>query len=1214
MAGMMAWLILLPVSAAPGFDELLIENQPGVMIQKEREVRYRRAAAAEIPAVVPQPLEYDDILRTLVLSRAAIRLNDRSHLRLRELTQLEIRRQTNNPSLPALSLRAGAVHVTSRGGPQSFPLSTPHARAVPRGTEFVVTVDLGADRTEVTMFDGEAELSDGQSTRTVRSGQQGIVAPGRGIVIRSLLEAQNLVQWWIYYPAVLDLAELGLEPDAALEASVAAYRAGDLIGALVQYPGYPDPVSPASAPGRSYLAALFLAVGAMERAERELAEVAPTFLPARALRIMIRAVRNAPDIPGSGAPEAWAEAAAESASEQLARSYAHQRTNQLAAALVAARAATAQSPTFGFAWARVAELEFSFGRTRAARAAIERALTCAPRHAQAQALRGFLLAADNRLREALAAFDAAIALDPALGNAWLGRGLCKRRLGGFGAVERPVEGAAPEPPDNRKLPVRTPPRRTAAAAGGEGESVIRPPAWIEDIETAAALEPRRSLLRSYVGKAFLDLGLHELARKELAYARALDPNDPTPWLYAALLNQEEHRINVAVDELERSMALNDHRAVYRSRFLLDEDRAVRSSSLASVYAAAGLEEVAQREAARAVSYDYANYSAHLFLSESYNVYRDPSRFYLRYETPWFSELLLANLLAPVGGTPLSPHISQQEYSRMFAHDRVGLSSDTLYRSDRQLRQITSQYGTLGSTAWSLDLDYQHNDGIRTNVNLDSIEWYTTIKQQLTARDSVLLLAKYQDYSSGNNFQYYNPNQGSPYYRFDEVQAPILLGGYHREWAPGVHTLLLGGRLHLESEVNDRHVQIPVLIRTWQNTQFIVAPYQDWYYAKDFEAGTVELNQIVQTERHTFNLGARYQAGRFECESLQVPNPPNLPFGILHAASDEPFERLVAYGYYSLKPVDPLVLQAGLAYDSVTFPTTVRNPPANPGTTKRDQFGPKASVVWAPSVWATLRGAYSRSLGGVTLDQSYRLEPTQLAGIVQTYRELVPLLGPIPADAQEIAGTALDLRLGSRTYAGVQADWLSSEAERRLGMGAIDFVFFDFSPTQVATVREDVKYLERSVTANMHHLIGRWWSLGAHYTFTRSELDQGMPEMSVDSTPYVYYKRSADLHRAGGFGQWNHDSGLFAQAGLDWYWQQAQERHTTTRYGWVTEPVVANDFPQVNVLAGWRFPRQHGEFVVGILNLTDTDYRLKPLNFYLEMPHERVFYVQVRWRL
>ncbi len=101
-------------------------------------------------------------------------------------------------------------------------------------------------------------------------------------------------------------------------------------------------------------------------------------------------------------------------------------------------------------------------------------------------------------------------------------------------------------------------------------------------------------------------------------AEKLDPQDPTPWLYSALLNQENNRINDAIRDLEKSQALNDNRSVYRSQLLLDQDQAVRSANLAAMYQDAGMDDVALREASRAVNYDYANYSAHLFLANSYN--------------------------------------------------------------------------------------------------------------------------------------------------------------------------------------------------------------------------------------------------------------------------------------------------------------------------------------------------------------------------------------------------------------------------------------------------------------------------------------------------------------------------------------------------------------------------------------------------------------------
>src|SRR5204863_6875333 len=145
----------------------------------------------------------------------------------------------------------------------------------------------------------------------------------------------------------------------------------------------------------------------------------------------------------------------------------------------------------------------------------------------------------------------AIAIDSALGNAWLVRGLSRIRQGKSGAGR-------------------------------------------DDLLAAAALEPNRAVLRSYLGKAFAHSGDETRAAKELELAKRIDPNDPTAWLYSALLNQQRNRVNQAIEDLERSVELNNNRRVYRSRLLLDEDRAVRGANLATIYADAGMTDTAFR--------------------------------------------------------------------------------------------------------------------------------------------------------------------------------------------------------------------------------------------------------------------------------------------------------------------------------------------------------------------------------------------------------------------------------------------------------------------------------------------------------------------------------------------------------------------------------------------------------------------------------------------
>jgi tetratricopeptide (TPR) repeat protein len=159
------------------------------------------------------------------------------------------------------------------------------------------------------------------------------------------------------------------------------------------------------------------------------------------------------------------------------------RTNRKA--LDAARRAQALAPDFGYAAVRVAELEFSQGRIEPALRELARNPRNSARNAQAHALRGFLLSAQNRIDAARAEFQTAIDLDGALGNGWLGRGLCAIRQG-------------------------------------------RDDAGRLDLQIAATVEPNRAILYSYLGKAFSEIGDNKSANKDLARAKELDLNDPTP--------------------------------------------------------------------------------------------------------------------------------------------------------------------------------------------------------------------------------------------------------------------------------------------------------------------------------------------------------------------------------------------------------------------------------------------------------------------------------------------------------------------------------------------------------------------------------------------------------------------------------------------------------------------------------------------------------------
>lgn len=1140
-------VVVLAVGTFSAAAEVTVQR--GALRLKEGQVTFQRPPAAAQAAPVPQSLDFGDQLQTAELSWAVVEFTDLSRLKVRELSVLEFVKPSVLVSRPGLKIQRGAAYVSDLPRFREFQVQTPHSKVTPSGTEFLI--EVRENETQVVMFDGEAELESEAGSVVVRTGEQGVARPGQAPQT-ARLEAKNLVQWWLYYPGVVDPDELkfSAEEQALLADSLAAYRSGHLPEALKKFPGYPAPVALPSDTQKIYFAGLLLSVAAIDKAQAALDGVSAESGASRALRVLIAAVTGG----------ALGAARPTTASEWLAVAYAHQSRFELEDALRAARTAVEQSPNFAFGWARVAELEFGFGRTGPARRALGRSLALAPRNGQMHALNGFLLAAEGRLSAALEAFEEAIRLDPALGNAWLGRGLVRIRRGD-------------------------------AAAGRE------------DLQMATVLEPNRSLLHSYLGKALMQA-------KELEFAKRLDPNDPTPWLYSALLNREANRINLAVEELEHSVELNDNRAVYRSRLLLDADRAVRSSSLANLYQSAGMNEVSVREAARAVSFDYANHSAHQFMAESLNALRDPTRFNLRYETAWFNEFLLASLLAPVGATPLSQHVSQQEYARLFEQDGFGLSSDTEYRSDGQVRELASQYGTFGRTGYSLDLDYQHNDGVRPNNELDRIEWYSTLKHQLSPQDSVLLLAKYQNYHSGDNFQYYDPRNARRDFLFDESQKPILLGGYHREWTPGVHTMMLGGRLENDQTFKDRQAPLPVLFKdtTINPAGEIVAKGAvnfDVRHRSELEVYFGELQQVFEHGPHVVLAGGRYQRGEIVTHS-RVFNPSSGmalfddPPADLEFADD--LERATAYGYYTLEAAPRLRLTGGLAYEHLRFPENFRSPPIEDGEQTRDRLNPKGALVWDPIPELTLRGVYTRSLGGVSLDQSYRLEPTQLAGFSQAFRTIIPesLVGSVEAPDYETVGAGLDVKLKTRTYLGVQGEWLTADVKRNVGV----FDFVDFTPPiRSSSTRQHLDYEEWSARAVINQLVSDEWSVGLSYRFTRSELDSVFPDIPMSLPPEANRSDQADLHQAGLFVLFNHPSGFFARAESIWYVQ--------SNSGSVTN-LPGETFAQVNFFAGYRFPRQRGDITLGGLNLTGEDYRLNPLTPYTELPRERVFLARLRF--
>jgi Tfp pilus assembly protein PilF len=1163
---------------AAAADEIrIVEAQGLVELSTDGGVRW-------VKTQKDQMVKTGDWLRTGENSGLRLLLSDQSTAVFNELTEIEVLPPHQPQAQAGWRLIRGLFAFFHRDKPGRIRVVTRGAAAGVDGTTWAMQVDFvdNVERTTLFVIDGVVRFGNELNELVVTNSQGAVVVLGQAPVYTAGFIVNNVLQWAFYYPAVLNLDELPLAPaeEQALAESMKNYRAGELLAALASYPAGRQPATDAE---RVYYAALLLSVGQAAKAETILATVAADASPrltrlSAALRHLIAAVKldqsTNPPIDQSTL-----------STEFLAASYYEQSLGRgdesLLKALELARQSVAVAPNFAFGWARVAELEFSFGRTGKALEALERSLDLAPRNPQALALKGFLLAAQNKTRDALKYFDDAIAIDAALGNAWLGRGLVRIRRGDL--------------------------------KGGR-----------QDLLIAAAAEPQRSVLRSYLGKAYAeeDRGLFglgaltgrgvptesRLALHELELAKGLDPNDPTAWLYSALLKEEQNRANEAIADLERSKELNRNRLIYRSRLLLDQDEATRSANLARIYADTGMEEVAVREAGRAVTVDYANYSPHVFLANSYEVERRANLSNLRFETASLSEYLLANLLGPANGRLLAQPITQLEYGSLFERNRLGLIANTEYFSRGAWHHSGAQYGTYDGSSYSLEAEYRAEPGERINQDLEIRQLEAKFKHDLTPSDSMYFHVLDYRAEGGDNRQLFDESEVARTFRFEQEQTPTILAGFHHQWSPQHHTLLLAGRF--DETLDTLEPDSEVLAADRGSGQVIGFALTDasHTYRKQVELYSAELQQIAVAGRQSFVFGARGQWSK-----QKVADRVEDPFGefFFLLGLEEPVSvqdeevttssgALYAYDYLQLH--DTLQLIGGLNYTVQSIPVNAASAPISSERDHQDRLTPKAAIVWSPVPWSSIRAAYSQSLGGAGFGQSYRLEPTHLAGLLQTFRDPVPpsLVGELDgADIETIEGL-WEGRL-HHTYMSVGAQQLVADADRQRGMFFQDDPFYVERPLP-GLVREQVRFREQAAEFAIHQLINTEWSFGARYRLGYARLKRSFPDypdLGVNIDDRTDWR--GWLHTVALSGLYRHASGVFARAdGV--FWAQDREREGLD--------IASDDFWQANFIAGYRFPKQRAELAVGVLNILDCDYRLDPINQYADQPRERTFYARL----
>ncbi len=409
-----------------------------------------------------------------------------------------------------------------------------------------------------------------------------------------------------------------------------------------------------------------------------------------------------------------------SAAAWVARSYAQQASFQIEDALTSVRRANGISPDAP-RQARLAELELAIGDSNAALIAATEAARLNPDLPRAHSVMGFVRLVRIETKSAKESFGTAIRLDATDPLPRLGLGLAKIREGDL--------------------------------SGGR-----------QEIELAAILDTESSLVRSYLGKAYYEERRDGLAETQFALAKDFDPKDPTPWLYGAILKQVENRPAEALLDLQKSIELNNNRAVYRSRLLLDQDQASRMVSLARTYRAIGFDQLALLEAVKSLSLDPGDASAHRFLSDSYAGQ-------VRSEGARVGELFQAQLRQPLALNTVSPELltdrrqvfaelgpaqaSSHEFTPLFGRDQVAIKVDGLLGSNRTIGEQVFASALTGNIAYSAGQYHYETKGLRENNDLKRDTYDAFVQVGLTP--SVRIQAELRDDRS---------RQGDLSFRFD----------------------------------------------------------------------------------------------------------------------------------------------------------------------------------------------------------------------------------------------------------------------------------------------------------------------------------------------------------------------------------------------------------------------------------------------------------------
>lgn len=1090
---------------------LVVSAQGAVELRRVSETRWQ-------PAKLNNLLCPGDTVRVRERGRAALRLSNESTLRLDQKTTVTLS-DAGHDKTALLELLTGSLYVITRT-PKPFRVRTPIVVADVEGTEFFIRIDQ--DSADLMIYEGKVSASNEHGGISLASNEAAIIPKDQAPRKEEIVRPADAVQWALYYPTIvgyrIDEAKTR-ELSPALHASVELYQQGKLSEALAALDGVPQ--SERSPRFLTYHAGLLLSVGRADEARADIEQtlrLEPGNSDAYALQAIIAVVQNDKD-PALTLANKAVELDQTSSAAWVALSYAQQAHFKIEAALQSVQQAAEIDPQNALIWARLAELHMSTGYLDRALEAARRAVDLNPNLSKTRTVLGFAHLTQIDTKAAKEAFTQAIELDQADPMPRLGMGLAKIREGDL------EEGRI-------------------------------------ELEIAASLDPANSLIRSYLGKAYFEEKRYPLAETQFDLAKALDPSDPTPWFYDAIQKQTQNRPVEALWDLQKSIELNDNRAVYRSKLLLDRDQAARGSSLARIYDNLGFEKRALMETAKSLSLDPANHSSHRFLSDAYADIP-------RHDIARVSELLQAQLLQPINVNPVQPRLAVadlniitgtgpavagfNEFAPLVERNKPQFVASGIFGSHGTIGDEAVLSALYGRASVSVGQFHYNTNGFRPNNDQKHNVYNAFIQYAVTPKFNIQAELRTRKTEHGDLLQDFKRQEGTDAKR--ELQQDWARIGARYSLSPKQTIIASGIYTYREEDGIDPGTPT-VTNKTKDNGYQAEIQYllQEERFNVIAGAGTYRIG--VEREQNRDFGGGSCRPGR-DCNILRP---------------DFRRERENVYIYTNFNFLKNINATLGLSYDYFKYDIDRQDfqrfsIPVSPGADDSFDFhevNPKVGLQWDIVDNLRVRLAWFETVKSA-LVANQTLEPTQVAGFNQMFDD-------VNGTRARRMGIGLDARIVSKLYGGLEAS-------------ARDLDVPIFRPPPSISLSRMVKQHEQLHRAYLYWLPHPYWAVRGEIQFERFTQS---PD-NAGGNPYRIETLSAPVSL-----NYFDPSGIFAKLTTTYVRQEVARLDSTN--------VGVDGFVLLDTAIGYRLPKRRGILSLEGRNLFNEDFFYRNINLQQSEPN------------